>query len=368
MQGSSLVVDRGKIGLDAQNRHWMCFDGRTGKVLWTSELTEYPWGNWWAYSTSSYDFNESKGAIIACSYAGLYAFDWDNGKILWHYASPMAPFESPYGQEPFFTGVSIADGKVYVYGGEHTTTEPITRGWHLHCVNATTGEGIWKMTGPMTPGAIADGYLTASNPYDGYMYVFGKGKSKTTVEAPDVAVPKGTAVLIHGTVMDMSPGDQGSFQNPTAPLDSPTKPGTVPCVSKDSMQTQMEYLYMQHPIDGLWHNETITGVPVTLTAIKSDGTVIDVGSTTTNGYYGTFTQAWTPPDEGTYTIMASFAGDDSYGISSGATGLTVGPAPAPYPTPPEAPTPIDYTALLYGILIAVIIAIVLALVLIFRPK
>ena len=45
----------------------------------------------------------------------------------------------------------------------------------------------------MSKGAIADGYLTAANSYDGYMYVFGKGKSATTVTAPDVVVPKETA-------------------------------------------------------------------------------------------------------------------------------------------------------------------------------
>jgi hypothetical protein len=369
MQGMSLVVDRGKIALGCQNRHWTCWDGRTGKVLWTSELTGYPWGNWWAYSTASYDFNESKGALIECAYDGLYAFDWDNGKILWKYSSPMAPFESPYGVEPFFTGVSIADGKVYVYGGEHTTSEPITRGWHLHCVNVTTGQGIWKMTGAMTPGGIADGYLTASNPYDGYMYVFGKGKSQTTVSTPDTVVAMGTGVVIKGTVMDMSPGDQGSIANPTAPLDSPTKAGTVPCVSAASIETQMEYLYMQHPIDGIWHNETLTGVPVALTAIGSDGTVIDIGTTTTNGYYGTFSYAWTPPKEDTYTIMASFAGDDSYGSSSAAAGLLVGPAPAsptPTPTPPEAAP--DNTPLLYGILVAVVIAIIIGLLALFRKR
>jgi hypothetical protein len=367
MQGASLVVDRGKLAFDCQNRHWVAFDGRTGKVAWVSELTGYPWGNWWAYNTASYDFNESKGALIECAYDGIYAFDWDNGKILWHYSSPMAPFESPYGVEPFFTGVSIADGKVYAYGGEHTTTEPITRGWHLHCINVTTGQLIWKMTGPATPGGIGDGYLTASDPYDGYMYVYGKGKSQTTVSTPDTVVALGSGVVIKGTVMDMSPGDQGSFMNPTAPLDSPTAPGTVPCVSAASMETQMEYLYMQHPIDGIWHNETITGVPVTLTAIGSDGSVTDIGTTTTNGYYGTFGMSWTPPKQDTYTIMASFAGDDSYGSSSAGTTLVVGPAPVssatPTPTPPAAAP--DNTGLIYATLAGVIVAIIVGIIAIF---
>ena len=92
------------------------------------------------------------------------------------------------------------------------------------------------------------------------------------------------------------------------------------------------------PIDGLWHNETITGVPVTLTAIHSDGTVTDLGKVTTNGYYGTFAYAWTPPDEGTYEIIASFESDESYGSSNAATAVTVGPAPASDVTP-EPPTP-----------------------------
>jgi hypothetical protein len=129
----------------------------------------------------------------------------------------------------------------------------------------------------------------------------------------------------------------------------------------------MEYLYMQHPIDGLWHNETITGVPVILTAIDSKGTVTDIGTTTTNGYGGTFGMSWTPPNEDTYTIFASFNGDDSYGSSTATTTLTVGPAPTT-PSTPEIPTPIDYTNLLYGILVAVIIAIVLALIVIFRKR
>jgi hypothetical protein len=133
------------------------------------------------------------------------------------------------------------------------------------------------------------------------------------------------------------------------------------------MATQMEYLYMQHPIDGLYHNETITGVPVILTAIGSKGNVIDIGTTTTNGYYGTFGMAWAPSEEDTYTIMASFAGDDSYGSSQAATTLNVGPAPV-VPSTPEIPTPVDYTPLLYGILVVGIIAIVLILVAIFRKK
>jgi outer membrane protein assembly factor BamB len=357
---STCVFDHGKLAFGSADRHWACFDGRTGKLLWISDLFSYPWGNWIAYSTSSYDLNETNGEIVCTTYDGVYAIDWNNGHILWHYSEPNIPWESPYYSHPFDSGVFLADGKVYAQNSEHSASQPATRGWKLYCLNATTGELLWKMTSPMTPGAVADGYLTASSPYDGYTYIFGKGKSATTVSASPKTIAKGTTVLIEGTVMDMSPGDQGSFFNPVAPLDSNTKAGTVPCVSAASMETQMEYLYMQHPIDGLYHNETLTGIPVMLTAIGSDGTVTDLGTVTSNGYYGTFALAWAPLKEDTYTIMATFAGDDSYGSSTAATAVSVGPAPAatatPTATPPEAAP--DNTPLVYATL-AIIVAIVI---------
>jgi hypothetical protein len=365
---SSPIADWGKLACAMQNRHWSCWDLRSGKKLWDSDLTAYPWGNWWAYATASYDFNGTFGEIIGCSYAGLYAIDWNTGHILWFFSDPSVPFEEPYGVYPFFTGVRMADGKIYAYSGEHTPSQPIARGWSLYCINATNGQLIWKIEGPMSPGPVADGYLTASNTYDGYMYIFGKGKSATTVSASPAVISKGSAVLIQGTVMDMSPGDQGSFLNPTARLDSPTAPGKVPCVSAASMRTQMEYLYEQQPIDGIWHNETITGVSVILTAIGTDGTVIDIGTTTTNGYYGTFSYAWTPPKEDTYTITATFAGDGSYGSSSAATAASVGPAPAsPTPTPtPQPQAAPDNTPTIIGMGVAIIIAIAVVGIMLYR--
>ncbi len=351
---SSPVADRGKFALAMQNLHWSCWDARTGTKLWDSEPADYPWGTWWAYATASYDFNESKGAIIACAYDGVYAFDWDNGKILWKYSTgPSVPFEGPYGTNPFFTGVRIADGKIYAYSGEHSPGQPVTRGWTLNCIDAATGKGLWQITGPMSPGAVADGYLTASDSYDGYMYVFGKGKSATTVTAPNTAVPKGTGIVISGSVLDLSPA----------------QPNT-PCVESASVATQMEYLHMQHPIDGIWHNLTITGVPVTLTAIAADGSVIDIGTTTTNGYYGNFGYTWTPPDEGQYTVMASFDGDGSYGSSAGACTVSVGSAPsvAPTVTQQAEQAAVDNSMLLYAILAGVVIAIILAVMANIRKK
>ena len=196
-----------------------------------------------------------------------------------------------------------------MYNTEHTETQPITRGWGLHCIDAYTGKGVWNITGFMVPGGMADGYLTASSRYDGYMYVFGMGESKTTVTGPENTVPLGTEVLIKGTVLDMSPAQEGT-----------------PCVSEASMTTQMEYLHQQRPINGIWGDQVITGVPVTLTAVSESGEYIDLGTVTTDGYYGTFSKAWTPENEGVYEIIASFTSDKSYGSSAAATAVSIGSA------------------------------------------
>ncbi len=355
--GRCAVADHGKLAVLMENKGYLCFDLYSGNLLWTSEAMDYPWSE---PGFSSYAVQSAYGLIYREAYDGVYAFDWTNGKIAWKYMDISNPFENPYinaeGETVnSFNGIAmIADGKLYTYNTEHSPSEPITRGWKLHCINATSGEGIWNVTGCMTPGAIADGYLTAGNSYDGYMYVFGKGKSTTAVTAPDLSVPLGTSLVIKGTVLDQSPA----------------QPNT-PCVSKESMRTQMEYLHMQMPIDGLWHNETITGVPVSLIALGSDGSSIDLGAATTDGYYGTFSKAWTPPIEGDYKIIAAFAGDDSYGSSGASTAVSVGPAPTEI-TIPEQVTPPDYTMTIVGVGIALalvtVIAAAVATILMLRKK
>ena len=119
---------------------------------------------------------------------------------------------------------------------------------------------------------------------------------------------------------------------------------------------------MQRPIDGIGHNEMMTGVPVTLTAMGSDGSYVDIGTTTTDGYYGTFGLAWTPPEEVSYEIVASFGGDDSYGSSAAAAYLVVGPEASPSgpiePEPtPETPLITTEVAIIAAVVVASIIGV-----------
>jgi hypothetical protein len=350
------IVDHGKVAVLSDRGYYVATDLATGAEAWKSEQMHYPWSStgFGAYSSMS-----AYGMLYREAYNGIWAFNWTNGKIVWHYEAPTgSPYETPYtgvngtGVYPFYSfgvGGQIADGKFYTWTYEHTESWPVTRGWGIHCIDCFTGKGVWNLTGCIQPAAIADGYLVGGNSYDGYKYVFGKGKTTTTVTAPDVSVPLGTALTIKGSVLDQSPA----------------QPGT-PCVSKDSMKTQMEYLHMQLPIDGIWHNLTMTGVDVTLTAIDENGSSTNIGTATSSAYYGTFEKAWTPPAEDTYKIIASFAGDDSYSSSGASTGVTVGPAPTQVQIP-EQIVPADYTWTIVGTGVAMIIALAIA-VLILKKK
>jgi hypothetical protein len=298
-----------------------------------------------------------------CSYDGIYAFNWTNGNIVWHYVDPAVPFETPYtdvnGSQcySFNGGGFAADGKLYTYNTEHTPTYPITRGWGLMALNITNGERVWRIEFSGSPGSVSDGYLVAGNGYDGKMYVFGKGQSSTTVSAPQVAITSGTNAVITGSVLDQSPA----------------QPGT-PCVSKDSMTTWMQYLHMQQPIDGLWHNETIAGVPVSLDAVDPNGNYIHIATVTSDGTTGAYGCTWTPTNAGNYKITASFSGDDSYGSSWATTYASVSaPTSTPAPTATAtiasnlATTTDLMTYMVVGI-IAIIIAIALVGLVLYRKK
>jgi hypothetical protein len=126
-------------------------------------------------------------------------------------------------------------------------------------------------------------------------------------------------------------------------------------------------LHLQQPIAGIWNNETIKGVPVSLDAVDPNGNPEHIDIVTSEGYSGTFASTWEPKIAGQYTVTATFMGDDSYGSSFATTYVSVSEAPpaTATPEPKEAP---DYSALLYGILVAVIIAIVIGLVLLFWKR
>jgi hypothetical protein len=356
---SCYIADHGTIAVLTQKGYFLAYDLATGKLVWQSEQMTYPWG---APSFGAYALQSAYGLLYRQSYDGIYAFNWTNGKIVWRYTSPaFAAFESPYLDSengtavyPFNTGATIADGKMFTYNTEHTASWPRTRGWSLHCINATTGEGIWQMSGEMSPGAISDGYLTAANSWDGYMYVFGKGKTQTTLETPLIAASKGQSIVLQGTILDMSPA----------------QPGT-PCVAKESMTTQMEYLHEQQPIAGLWNNETIKGVPVSLDTIDPNGNSIHIATVNSEGYSGTYAYTWTPEIPGQYQITATFIGDESYGSSFATAYTSVTDNTQTIATPSNTETVVSnppYELYIIGMGIAIIVTVLSIGFLLYRKR
>ncbi len=316
------------------------WDIRTGAVLWELQIPDYPWGEFWMYDRAAYD-----NLLLSPGYTGLWAINEEDGSVAWHYADPAIPFETPYTSNGTSTysvqDIRVIDGKVYLTDNEHTPSQPATRGWGLICLNVTNGDFLWKLNGGnFVGGAAADGYLTASSTYMGQMITMGKGLSATTVSAPSTQITAGQKAMITGTVLDQSPA----------------QPGT-PCVSDESMGTWMDYLHFQLPIDGIFHNLTITGVPVSIDAVDPNGNAMHLGDTVSD-MSGTFSFAWQPTVAGEYKITATFMGSESYGSSYAQTAAIVADAVA---APSDEPTNITmppFELYIAGSTVAIIVAIV----------
>jgi len=317
---------------DQIQRLTWCYSLVTGQLLWTSESE--PQMNFYRSNENIY-----QGMLFTSGIGGeLIAYNITTGEVLWTYTAEQVGFESPYGDYPIGIAV-IADGKLYCTSAEHTTTQPPWRGSYLRCINASNGAELWKinmfgMGSNEGNGAVAaDGYIIGLNQYDNQIYSFGKGPSETTVSAPTTTIPRGEAVLITGTVMDIAPGTQQLEQ-------SKRFPNGVPAVSDASQENWMEYVYMQQgcPADA-------EGVEVVITTLDPNGNTYEIGRTTTS-LSGTFGCAVNPPVPGLYKIIATFQGSNSYYRSYTETYINVGEAPkaaTPIEPEPTQPAPTEPT-------------------------
>ncbi len=332
----------------------------TGQQLWQITLTGPNGG-----PPNSYDdygiqtvVDSTTGIIYLWGLGGdIWAINMNTGKILWQTSTTLLQgtpgTETPYGIWPIWVqyGGMMAGGNNVLYLSEgHEYSPPLFHGAQMLAINGTTGALIWKeLAFDDTAAEVSYNIITGYNSYDGQIYAYGQGPSKTTVTIPDPITAVGAKVMIEGRVTDVSPG---ASQQAVAL----NFPNGLPCVSDASMSQFMEAVYEQQPMP---HS---TGVPVTLTVLDSNNNYRTIGTATTN-VLGDYSFAWTPDIPGNYTVYATFAGTGGYYSSSASTGLYANSAAA---TPAPTATPLSgiatqSTVEYIGVAIIIVIIIIGAL-------
>jgi hypothetical protein len=328
---------------DGLAEQWYAFDANTGNKLWGPSVADPdPWGSEGSASGAQIAY----GNLYGLAADGVHAFDLATGQKLWDFKGINSGADFPgFTYYPFEgTSMTVADGKIYVQTGD-THGDPVFRGAELYCINATSGTELWHIRsfyeGVMP---ISDGILMALNGYDNQIYAYGMGPTKLTVAAPSIGVTTATPIVISGTVTDISAGSQ---QQAVAA----NYPNGLPAVSDESMTSFMEAIYEQQPAPN-----NITGVPVAIYVLDSNGNYRQIGSTTSDAS-GMFTLTWTPDIPGDYTVMANFAGTQSYYGSSAETSFHASDVTtiAPSAKPIDLQSTQNY---IMGIGIAMIIAII----------
>jgi hypothetical protein len=362
--GPTVVPEYGVFLFDEKLlRQRFGYDLETGEQIWGPTESE---GQMNYYGMSDFVY---QGKVFSYGYTGeLIAYNITTGNVVWRYNATNVGFESPYGNYPLSLAC-IADGKIYMYSSEHSPTQPLWRGAYLRCLDAETGHELFKVL-HWGSAVVADGYLVGLNYYDNQIYCYGKGPTAMTVEAPLTAILKETSFQIRGTVTDISPGTK---QQEIASR----FPNGVPAISDDDMQAWMEYLYARQvmPIGA-------KGVEVVLETFDPNGNYYEIGRVTSDAS-GLYKMMWEPPVEGEYTIVASFAGSDSYWGSTVETSISVtaeaagagaqgpaGPQGEAGPMGPEGPAAEIgmFSTMAVGAIIVAVLAIALAAYLFMKKR
>jgi len=320
-----------------------CFSESTGALLWSSQ----PFNNDFAMQSVSAG-TVAYGMDYMPGYDGyMHAINMTTGVEMWDSVTRVSGLEMPEEAYPAsgstVAGATEQSGVVYCSTSKAYEAVPLYRGHTLYCYDASTGAQLWNISGEFSVSAVDDGILLGYNSYDGLEFAFGIGLTATTVMAPLTSVTTGTSCVIEGTVTDQTPG---------------TLQGT-PAISDTWMTPWMEYKFMDQP-----YPTQATGVPVSIDAVDPNGNYIHIGNATSD-ITGAFSYQWTPPDvPGKYTIIATFAGSNSYYSSSGEIAAVVSQQSTVTP-PPAAQAPIDYTMTIIAVGIAIMIVVVIGVVILY---
>jgi hypothetical protein len=344
------VEDHVVLLWESFSRRYWAYSFYTGAQLWKSEDFEET-ANGESY-LNQYDRNTeiAYGNVYATGVSGIvYCYNFQEGLIWTYYV------EDPYSEFLFNNNwwqeiQYVTDGKIYMGHTEHSPIDPKPRDAPFICLNATTGELIWRANGMFRQthwggsSVIGDSVICCQDTYDQRVYAIGKGPSATTVSIQTDIITHGKASLVTGTVMDVSPG--------TSDIKITMRfPNGVPAVCDENMSDWMVYVYKQfeRPADAV-------GVEVVISVLDPNNNCYEVARTTSDAS-GFFSAEFEPEVPGKYTVTATFEGSRSYYGSFAETALLVEAAPEPTPIPTASPAPMTDTYVT-GFGIGMIIAIV----------
>ncbi|MEM2968469.1 MAG: hypothetical protein QXJ76_04080 [Candidatus Bathyarchaeia archaeon] len=345
----------GVLSIKETRQHYG-FSIETGDYLWGPTPSQIYQDMYFGDGKFIYD-----GKFYSVGVGGIvYCYNATTGAFLWRYVADDTYTEYQLGNYWWLEPMFIADGKFYLAHAEHSPVDPRPRGAPFICLDANTGDLIWRVDGLLRSthwgvlAIIGDSIIVTQNTYDQRIYALGKGPSAITVSAPDTAVELGKSVLVKGTVTDISPGtDDVVLQK--------RFPNGVPAVADECMGEWMKYVYMQfeRPAD-------VRGVEITLTVVDPNNNCYEV-ATTSSDADGFFSATFEPPVPGKYTVIARFAGSESYYGSSAETAIYVEEAPPA--TPETTATPQAPVETYFAIsTVAIIVAVVLVGLLILRKR
>jgi outer membrane protein assembly factor BamB len=332
-----------------ETREHYGFSLESGNYLWGPTEPQYYLDS--VDDSASAVRNIAYGKLYSASVGGIvYCYDVQTGERLWTYEATDPYSEILWANNWWLKPLFICDGKIYVGHCEHSPIDPRPRGAPFVCLNATTGEVIFRADGLFRQtrwggrAIIGDSIIATQDTYDQRVYAIGKGPSETTVSIQNDVITEGGSVLVKGMVTDVSPGTKSDGLEMRFP-------DGVPAVSDADMSDWMLHVYKQfeRPAD-------VMGVDVVLSVIDPNNNVYEVGRVTSDAS-GFFSCDFVPEVPGKYTVIASFDGSGAYYGSFAETAVKVEEAPAATPEPTPTPAPMTDTYVL-GIGAGAIIAII----------
>jgi len=337
-------------------RKYFGFSTNTGQYLWTTSDSEY-----YLQSYVSTVNAIAYGKLFSTGASGIvYCYDAATGERLWAYEATDEYSEILWANQWWNRIQFITDGKIYVGHEEHSPIDPRPRGGPYICLNATNGDVIWRADGLFRQthwggrSIIGDSIIAGQDTYSQRVFAIGKGPTAITINAPNISIEQGKAVVIKGMISDISPGTNNYEV-------SARFPNGIPAVSDESMSDWMLYVYKQFP-----RPSNATGLQITLSVIDANGNYRDIGSTTSDAD-GFYSFSWKPDIEGKYTVYASFGGSESYWPSHAVSAFesdSAAEAPATTPEPQQSIADTYFVPAVAGIIVAIAIGFAITILMI----